>query len=350
MSNQKPSIKILVGYFKPCYILKNSILTPIHLGRACTKETSRSGPLTKKELSWMKKHMIGDNTGDNISVYNRQYCEVTAQYWAWKNYDRLGNPDYIGFMHHRRHFLFKDTLYKNKELNTIEKCYSRIHLPYVMPDYLEKAGLTEEMIQDTCQQYDCIVVEQGDMRLLNFTTLRDDYKLHIDGSHVEDFDLMLKTIVELYPDYKNEVEELKTSYSKYFYNMFIMNKDLFFHCSDFMFHILETLRSKIDVSSYSVNGKRTLGYLSELIFCVYMYKLRKNPAIKIKELKVAYFEDPVTQETLIKKYHSMKKRYLKYRILSELTWGELQRKIKEKRNKIKNKMKQFKYLNKEALS
>ena len=350
MTEKKPSVKILIGYFKPCYLLKNTILTPIHLGRACAKEASRNGALDRKDIKWMKHHMIGDDTGENISKYNRQYCEVTAQYWAWKNYEKLGNPDYIGFMHHRRHFLFKDTLYKGKELNVIEKCYSRIHLPFVSEDYMEQAGLTEETIRDTCTQYDCIVVEQGDMRLLNFTTLRDDYELHIDGSHVEDFDLMLKTIVDLYPEYKEEVKELKGTYSKYFYNMFIMKKELFFDCCEFMFRILETLRSKIDVSSYSVNGKRTLGYLSELVFCVYMYKLRKNPHIKIKELKVAYFEDPQAQKNLVRKYRKLKNRYIKYRILSELTWGKRQKKIKEKRNSLKLKMKQFKTLNKEALS
>ena len=29
--------------------------------------------------------MTADNTGDNISRKNRKYCELTVQYWAWKN-------------------------------------------------------------------------------------------------------------------------------------------------------------------------------------------------------------------------------------------------------------------------
>ena len=36
--------------------------------------------------------MIGDDTGDNISDRNPQYCEMTAQYWAWKN---IKDTEYI---------------------------------------------------------------------------------------------------------------------------------------------------------------------------------------------------------------------------------------------------------------
>ena len=53
------------------------------------------------------KDMLADNTGDHISNRNRFYCELTTQYWAWKNMD----ADYYGFCHYRRYFSFAPVRY-----------------------------------------------------------------------------------------------------------------------------------------------------------------------------------------------------------------------------------------------
>ena len=44
---------------------------------------------------------LTDDTGDNISAKNRQYCEMSATYWIWKN----TNHAWTGIEHYRRHLL-----------------------------------------------------------------------------------------------------------------------------------------------------------------------------------------------------------------------------------------------------
>ena len=132
MNNLK--VKILIGYHKPAVLIKDDIFVPIHLGRALTTKASKDGAMSREDYQWMLDNMIGDDTGENISSQNQVLNELTAMYWAWKNYNELGNPDYIGFMHYRRHFIFDDKIrYHLEEYNHINNEYlNRIKLDNIL--------------------------------------------------------------------------------------------------------------------------------------------------------------------------------------------------------------------------
>ena len=60
----------------------------------------------KENLGYQK-----DNEGENISLKNAYYCELTGLYWAWKNMD----AEYIGLSHYRRHFTTMKKIPKKEE-------------------------------------------------------------------------------------------------------------------------------------------------------------------------------------------------------------------------------------------
>ena len=137
---EKPKVKILISYHKPAVLLKDEVLTPIHVGRALATQSSKDGSISEEDYKWMLDNMIGDDTGDNISHLNRTLNELTAIYWAWKNYDKLGNPDYIGFMHYRRLLVFNEYEYDKYEQTKINKAYRDIFDDFNNDNLLDKYG------------------------------------------------------------------------------------------------------------------------------------------------------------------------------------------------------------------
>lgn len=63
----------------------------------CEKEIQVGAVLTGSRLS---HDIVTDDMGENISSRNKQFCELTALYWIWKN----ATEDVVGLVHYRRHF------------------------------------------------------------------------------------------------------------------------------------------------------------------------------------------------------------------------------------------------------
>ena len=77
------NVKVIIATHKKYQMPADDMYLPVHVGAE-------------------GKNSIGytpDNTGDNISVKNPQYCELTGMYWAWKNLD----ADYYGLAVHIVH-------------------------------------------------------------------------------------------------------------------------------------------------------------------------------------------------------------------------------------------------------
>ena len=83
------NVKILVCCHKRDVMATEEPYMPIHVGKALHPDVDLG--------------IQGDDTGDNISLKNSSYCELTGMYWAWKN---LKGVDVIGLCHYRRYFDF----------------------------------------------------------------------------------------------------------------------------------------------------------------------------------------------------------------------------------------------------
>ena len=209
---------------------------------------------------------IFDNTGDNISSKNPNYCELTALYWIWKNDT---TSDFVSLNHYRRYFLDKSIFLSTNKL------------------------LSEEGAGRRLRQND-VILPYPRVRLHYSVS---DWFIRTDGKQ-KDVDELRKTVLALYPDYINAYDYVMNGNEASYYNMFVMSKELCDRYCEWLFAILFKLESCIDISTYTKNEARIYGFLSERLLNVWV---RKN------NLKTCYL-DVIETEKKIDNYELLKDR------------------------------------------
>ena len=270
MSEKNNNIKIFLSYHKPSTLLKNEIFTPIHVGRAL--QTKRSDFNNK----WLTENLIGDDEGENISNKNPNFCELTAQYWAWKNLPK--SIKYVGFMHYRRHLNFTNTkfpinmwgLNERKELDS---------------DYIKYFGLNTENVKKVVSKYDIVTVEKWDVTNAGTKNNYDHYASSDPKLHIKDYDLALDILYKKYPEYKQSAETYNNSKYGYYTNIFVMRRDIFNKYCEWLFDILFEVEKQTDISNYDFQEARIYGYISEWLFGIFITHLQNTTNLKIKELQ-----------------------------------------------------------------
>lgn len=209
-------IKIYVATHKKFTAPKSKLYIPIHVGSE-----------GKEDLGYLK-----DNIGDNISIKNSNFCELTGLYWIWKN----DKSDVVGLTHYRRYF------YKNLSL------------------------LNEAYIIKVLQNKEIIIPKKHYM-------VKNSIKSQYINIHNEKDYILCREIVEKkYPDYLSAFDIVFSRKWMYAYNMFIMRKKLFNKYAKWLFDILFELEKKVDISSYDKYNSRIYGFLSERLFNVWIEK------------------------------------------------------------------------------
>ena len=205
---------------------------------------------------------LGDNTGDNISSLNPYFCELTVQYWIWKN-DR--DSSVVGLSHYRRFF-------SKKNVGT--------NIFYT--------GTKEEKI--TFEDHDIASGNDFDFSKIDIvlpskfkvSSPIDQYK----NAHViEDFFMVREKIKKIHPDYL-DAYDFYVNFCDYFYhtNMIIAKKEIFNEYSSWLFSLLLPLSDKKFFSNYDDYQKRIFGFLSERLLCIWILKNRERFCIEERPL------------------------------------------------------------------
>lgn len=173
---------------------------------------------------------LTDDMGENISERNRQFCELTALYWIWKN----AKQNIVGLEHYRRHFLLQSDWYQKMKENDID-----VILPtplYVAP------------------------------------SIAQNYK---DRHTTSDWDFMMDYLKRIYPkDYREAVVFFDTNlYSPC--NMFIMKKEILDELCTWLFPILFVCAEHIGEREDSYQD-RYPGFLAERLMTFFFEKNRNQ--------------------------------------------------------------------------
>lgn len=224
-----------------------------------------------------------DDEGENISGLNPLYCELTTQYWAWKNIA----ADYYGFCHYRRYFNFSDASFE-------ENAYGEVVEDRVDREAQLAYGLTDEAIRDALDGYDLVVTEIKQLSSFpeGFASPREQYAAapHL---HVEDLDRVFAIAGEMYPDYQEDLDAFINGGASCFCNMFVMTNELFQKYSPWLFSILDRFMDEWDYSRCDKEGLRTPGHLSERLLNVFIaHERRVNPDLRMREVQCVRFEAP----------------------------------------------------------
>lgn len=188
----------------------------------------------------------GDDTGENISEKNENYCELTGLYWMWKNV----SCDIIGLCHYRR-FFTKD---------------------YRM--------LTKEEIETELETVDMI---EGQSSMAPEGSI---YRQYVSKHYEKDLVTTREVIAELFPEYLDAFDWALAANLISFGNMFVMRKPIFDAYCAWLFAILFEVEKRTDLRDYDAYQRRIYGFLSERLLRVW---LLMQP-LKVREKRILQSE------------------------------------------------------------
>lgn len=240
---------------------------------------------------------LGDNSGDNISDRRNSFCEFTVQYWAWKN----AKADYYGLCHYRRYLTFSESRFKANAQNQVMEGMLDDHA------IAKYDLLNEKRMRNIIEGCDAVVNEAAYVDRIPTPlgcqhSVYDHWAAH-DGIFIDKrvLPLLLETIHRLLPEYDQAAKEYLAGKWHRGYNCYVMKRSLFFQMCEFQFSILFDLEKQLDRNGLAKEYERTIGYMGEILYGIFIYYLQKQGIYRIKEVQLVYFEQTVIPDSLVQR-------------------------------------------------
>jgi hypothetical protein len=223
----------------------------------------------------------GDDTGDNISVKNKYFSELTGIYWVWKN----TTNDVVGSCHYRRFLTAKPYPFfhqlKHNLLASLRINKKKQGLIYTTNIPLfEDRIITENEILEILETHDAILPMS---RKFRYSIEEHYHRFH----NTTDLPIVREIIGEKYPDYIDSFDRVLKQNELYANNMFIMKQIDYEMFMQWWFDILFEFERKAEMSLYTGYQERVIGFLAERLLTVWF----KHQEMNIKELPVIYFRN-----------------------------------------------------------
>ncbi len=178
----------------------------------------------------------GDDSGENISIKNPNYCELTCLYWAWKNLD----ADALGLCHYRRYFAGRRFGSRWDRILTGEQA--------------EKLLLKAPVVLPKKRNY---YIETG-------------WSQYAHAHHEEDLLAVRAILKTRCPSYVPAFDRTLGRTTGHRFNMFIMRRETLDVYCTWLFSVLAELEAKLDISEYSSYDQRVFGFVAERLLDVWI--------------------------------------------------------------------------------
>lgn len=196
-----------------------------------------------------------DSDGDNIAHLNPYYCELTAQYWAWKH----SRAAVVGFFHYRRYlnFLFDATWEYH---TTVGVPANAQFLSYLTSD------AQRQRLDELLGVAEAVVAKRAGSN----RSLQDHYLAY----HPKPtWDAFLAELNDNHPEYRPFIDMFRLGTTLSACNMYVMRRAHFKAYCEELFPIIDAVYRQIG-TPYDTYNNRYPGFLAERFLGLWLHVRR----------------------------------------------------------------------------